>query len=269
MSTVLILDDSAVSLEQCSEPLRVRGHAVIEAQGADECVQLVMQHQPHVIVARASVSVAAGLDWCKKIVSSEIGAYIPIIFVAEVATDAQVIEALDGPREVVARACVRLATYRKQAGHVQAETAHHDDDEMPTNEGEGYVIMLVEARAGLQNAVRERLKSRGYRVLVISDPNRALSRFSVDEEPPADCVIFGASELGMLAMEAFNQFGVDAHTAEIPAVLLVDQRLDQIVQGANSGPKRKLLSLPLKVRELRAALLQLLVGVDRRPIGTY
>ncbi len=34
--------------------------------------------------------------------------------------------------------------------------------------------MLVESKAGLQNAIRERLKSRGYRVLVISDPNRAL-----------------------------------------------------------------------------------------------
>jgi serine/threonine protein kinase len=158
---------------------------------------------------------------------------------------------------------------RREADFSSPMDAHHDDDEMPTNEGEGYVIMLVEARAGLQNAVRERLKSRGYRVLVISDPNRALSRFSVDEDPPADCVIFGASELGMLAMEAFNQFGADEHTAEIPALLLVDQRLNQIVQGAERGPKRKLLSLPLKVRELRAALLQLLVGVDRRPIGTY
>jgi serine/threonine-protein kinase len=158
---------------------------------------------------------------------------------------------------------------RREADFSAPMDEHHDDDEMPTNEGEGYVIMLVEARAGLQNAVRERLKSRGYRVLVISDPNRALSRFNADEDPPADCVIFGASELGMLAMEAFNQFGVDEHTAEIPAVLLVDQRLDQIVQGAKGGPKRKLLSLPLKVRELRAALLQLLAGVDRRPIGTY
>ena len=67
--------------------------------------------------------------------------------------------------------------------------AEYEDDELPTNEGEGYVVMLVESKASLQNVIRDRLKSRGYRVLVISDPNRALSRFSPDEESPADCVL--------------------------------------------------------------------------------
>jgi PleD family two-component response regulator len=146
---------------------------------------------------------------------------------------------------------------------------HQDDDELPTNEGEGYVVMLVESKAGLQNAVRERLKSRGYRVLVISDPNRALSRFGADEEPPADCVIFGASELGTLAVQAFNKFASDEHTREIPSILLVDQRQSQIIGEASRGPGRKLLPLPLKVRELRTALTQLLAGIARRPIGTY
>ncbi len=151
----------------------------------------------------------------------------------------------------------------------QTMAEHHDDDELPTSEGEGYVVMLVESKAGLQNAIRERLKSRGYRVLVISDPSRALGRFSVDEERPADCVIFGASELGSLAVEAFNKFASDEHTSDIPSVLLADQRQDRITAAAVRGPSRKLLALPLKVRELRSALTQLLAGVERRDAGTY
>ncbi|MGI9469974.1 MAG: serine/threonine-protein kinase [Rubripirellula sp.] len=146
---------------------------------------------------------------------------------------------------------------------------HSDDDEIPTNEGEGYVVMLVESKAGLQNAIRDRLKKRGYRVLIISDPNRALARFSPDEDPPADCLIFGASELGNLALESFNQFASDEHTCEIPSILLVDRRQSHIIEGARRGSNRKLLALPLKVRELRAALIQLLSGVERREIGTY
>ena len=145
----------------------------------------------------------------------------------------------------------------------------HDDDDVPTNEGEGYVVMLVESKATLQNAVRERLKSRGYRVLVISDPNRALSRFTPEEDPPADCVIFSASELGNLALEAFNRFASDEHTCSIPSILLADKRQSHIIQAARRGANRKLLALPLKVRELRAALMQLLSGVERREIGTY
>jgi eukaryotic-like serine/threonine-protein kinase len=146
---------------------------------------------------------------------------------------------------------------------------HQDDDDIPTNEGEGYIVMLVESKANLQNAVRDRLKSRGYRVLVISDPNRALARFVVGENPPADCVVFSASELGNLALEAYNKFASDEHTCSIPAIMLVDRRQTHIIDGARRGSNRKLLPLPLKVRELRGALIQLLSGVDRRPLGTY
>ena len=145
----------------------------------------------------------------------------------------------------------------------------HEEDEAPSNEGEGYVVMLVETKAALQNAVRQRLKSRGYRVLVISDPNRALARFTPEDEPPADCVIFGAAELGELALEAYNRFATEEHTREIPAVLLADRRQERIIREAQRGEHRKLLALPLKVRELRAALMKLLAGVEKRPLGTY
>ena len=146
---------------------------------------------------------------------------------------------------------------------------HYEDDDAPTDEGEGYVVLLVESKAALQNAIRERLKSRGYRVLIIQDPNRALARFEPDEDPPADCVIFGAAELGTLALEAFNRFATDEHTSEIPAILLADRRQARIIAEARRGPRRRMLALPLKVRELRASLLQVLSGVRRREIGSY
>ena len=151
----------------------------------------------------------------------------------------------------------------------QTMAEHTDDDDALSNEGEGYVVMLVEKKEGLQNAIRERLKSRGYRVLVISDPGRALSRFSDGDEMPADCVIFGASELGMHAVEAHNRFADEEHTSGIPTIMLADHRQSQVIAGVKRGKKRKLLSLPLKVRELRVALQQLLADVERREIGSY
>ena len=145
----------------------------------------------------------------------------------------------------------------------------YEDDDAPTNEGEGYIVMLVESKANLQNAIRDRLKARGYRVLIIQDPNRALARFQPMEEAPADCVIFGASELGTLALEAHNQFAKDEHTAEIPTILLADRKQARIISEAVRGEKRRMLALPLKVRELRAALNQVLIGIERRPPGTF
>lgn len=139
-----------------------------------------------------------------------------------------------------------------------------EDEEDRSEEGVGRVVMLVESQAGLQNAVRDRLKSRGYRVLILSNPNRALDRFLPNEPPPADLVIFSAAELGTLALEAHNLFAKNEHTRDIPTVLLADQRQTKIIQEAVRGPQHRLLALPLKVRELRSAISALLVDTPRR-----
>lgn len=125
-------------------------------------------------------------------------------------------------------------------------------------EGANRTIMLVESKIEFQDLIREKLKKRGYRVLVISDPTRALARFNADDDPPADCVLFSSPELSATALDAFNQFGSDAHTADIPAILLVDRKQQFIIRNAKVGPKRMMLAMPLKVRELRTALLRLL-----------
>ncbi len=183
------------------------------------------------------------------------------------------------PENRIQSASALQAEVKKAADQLERMTAagavpgvgssFEEEDMLPTIEGEGYVVMLVESKANLQNAVRERLKSRGYRVLVIQDPNRALGRFVEGEEIPADCVIFGAAELGSLALEAYNKFASDEHTCEIPAILLVDRRQSKIISEARRGGKRMMLGLPLKVRELRGALMSLLADTERRELGTF
>jgi serine/threonine protein kinase len=125
-------------------------------------------------------------------------------------------------------------------------------------EGSGKTVMLVESKIEMQDVLRERLKKHGYKVLVFSDPVRALGRFTEFEPPPADCVIFSTVELGGASLEAFNRFGMLEHTKDLPAILFVDGRQTPIVQAAQLGPKRLMLKMPLKVREIRDALLGLL-----------
>ena len=150
-----------------------------------------------------------------------------------------------------------------------AASSGYEDEDGSLEEGEGRVVMLVESQAEMQNAIRDRLKSKGYRVLIISNPNRAIDRFVPGDTPPADLVIFSAAEMGQLALEAYNLFASNEHTSEVPTILLVDRRQDRIIREARRGPHRKLLPLPLKVRDLRGALVQLLAGVPRRQIGSY
>jgi serine/threonine-protein kinase len=130
-------------------------------------------------------------------------------------------------------------------------------NEAEAMEGQGKTVMVVESKPELQNILREKLKKRGYRVLIFQDPERALSKFSPEETAPADCVVLCAPELGNLALEAFNQFAEQEHTKEVPLVMLVDPKQQHIIRGAKTSPKHVLLPMPLKVRELRQALVKL------------
>lgn len=166
-------------------------------------------------------------------------------------------------QEEIKQALARLAAGDHRRVAEVGDTSIYDE-ESASQEGKGRTVMLVESKIELQNAIRDRLKKRGYRVLVISDPARALARFDPNEDVPADCVVFSAHELGNAALEAFNQFGTDEHTAAIPAVLLVDQKQQHIIGRAIMDAHRRMLSLPLKVRELRDMLKKLLDGRPKR-----
>jgi serine/threonine-protein kinase len=135
-------------------------------------------------------------------------------------------------------------------------------DEEEAKEGEGKTVMVVESKQELQDILREKLKKRGYRVLIYSSPERALSKFSPEESAPADCLVISAPDLGNLALDAFNTFVEQEHTKDIPVVMLVDPKQQHIIRGAKTSPKHVLLPMPLKVRELRQALAKL---TERKP----
>ncbi len=125
-------------------------------------------------------------------------------------------------------------------------------------EGANKTVMIVESKTEMQDLLRDRLKKYGYRVLVFSDPQRALKRFDDDEKMPADCVVFCAQYLGPVALEAFNEFGTHEITKDVPALLFADSKQTSILKSAQLAPHRVVLTAPLKVRELREALTKLL-----------
>jgi serine/threonine-protein kinase len=124
-------------------------------------------------------------------------------------------------------------------------------------EGENHSVMVVESNIEMQDALRDLLKRRGYRVLVIGDAGRALARWDGDEKP-AEAVIFCTTELAESSLDAFNQFGSQEKTKDVPAILFVAEHHRHLAERAHVGPHRVLIPMPLKVRQLRAILLKLL-----------
>jgi serine/threonine-protein kinase len=123
----------------------------------------------------------------------------------------------------------------------------------PTAEPPRHTLMFIESNIQLQDVLRERLKNKGYRVLVTRDPDRALSRFA-DGSKAADCVIFSTSELGEPALEAFNKFAEGRNTSPIPAVLLLGEHQQDWRKRAKLNKHRVVMSMPIKLRQLREVL---------------
>lgn len=125
-------------------------------------------------------------------------------------------------------------------------------------EGALRTVMIVESRSDMQDVFREKLKKYGYRVLVFSDPERAITRIEDNHTKLADCVLFSTLGLADDALAAFNKFGASDATKNIPAIIFVDGKQADLIKTARLSDKRVLLSMPLKVRELRETLLKLL-----------
>lgn len=123
-------------------------------------------------------------------------------------------------------------------------------------------VMFVESSTRVQDLVREGLKSFGYRVLVLSDPERALGRFD-ESERPAQAVVFSAGHLGRAACEAFEQFVGGEHTRQIPVVLWLGER--QRWKCPVPLAEHQVVSSIVKLRELRELLARL---VPVWPVGS-
>ncbi|NLX99538.1 MAG: protein kinase [Rhodopirellula sp.] len=120
-------------------------------------------------------------------------------------------------------------------------------------------ILIVESDPQLQNVFRNGFKRVGYRVLLVSDPDRAVDRFQQDSNvAAADCVIFSAQNLGKSAVSAFNRLGEQAKSASVPALLLLDEPQAGWGQEAKTAPHRVVLNMPLTLKELRGELAKLL-----------
>ncbi len=145
-----------------------------------------------------------------------------------------------------------------EASQNRAAAAEADRQLPGGQEGQNRTVMVVESKLELQDLFREKLKKHGYRVLIFSDPERAIKRFQDTDGKAADCVIFCTTDLGSAALEAFNKLATLPETKKLPAVLFVDAKHASAIRGAQLAPNRVMVVAPLKLKELRETLLKLL-----------
>ena len=154
---------------------------------------------------------------------------------------------------------VELSTDNEAGGSSAELLAMHS----ARNLSPSHTVMVIESDTEMQDLLRERLKKRGFRVLVTSDPTRAIGRFETAEgRPPAECVVFSSRELGKAAVKGFNLFGELKKTRGVPAILLLDENHADWRKEANLSARRRVLQMPVRVSQLQAGIHQLLKSTN-------
>ena len=150
-------------------------------------------------------------------------------------------------------AAKRFAERGKSGGAKKELASNEGHDE----QGNPRRLMVIESNVKMQDLFRNLFKKNGYRVLVAGDPDRAIDRFYADAAA-AEVVIFATSHLGRPALEAFNRFGQETGTRDIPAILLLDAQQASWQSEAEINDHRIVLTMPVKQREVRQAVQKVL-----------
>ncbi|NUN51307.1 MAG: protein kinase [Planctomycetaceae bacterium] len=148
---------------------------------------------------------------------------------------------------------LRSTARRLSEGDTGEEVEPDSPQPVSAQSDELHSIMIVESNPRMQNVFRDGFKRAGYRVLLTSDPKRAVDRFQEDKAP-ADCIVLNAQELGESAVVAFNELGEHSKTAFVPALLLLDEQQSGWAQEARTAPHRAILTMPITMKDLRAEL---------------
>ena len=124
-------------------------------------------------------------------------------------------------------------------------------------------MVVVESNSRLQDTFRDALKRYGYRVLMISDPQRALARFD-DPANPMDGIVLSTGELRETAVDAFIEFASGEQTGKIPAVLLLNEKHQDWRKRVQPhlADHRVAVPLPVKLKEVRDVLFRLVPPVQ-------
>ncbi|MAX37537.1 serine/threonine-protein kinase [Gimesia sp.] len=114
-------------------------------------------------------------------------------------------------------------------------------------------VLCVENRPKHQDVLREYLTKHGYRVLILSDVERAINR--IKENAP-DCVVFMEDSIGPGAVEAFtDSLALDA---DLSAVLVLSEKNASAKKTLQKTDRSRILVQPIKIRNLRAKIQRVL-----------
>ncbi|WP_166820429.1 serine/threonine-protein kinase [Thalassoroseus pseudoceratinae] len=112
-------------------------------------------------------------------------------------------------------------------------------------------ILCVENRVKQQDALRQYLSKHGYRVMLVGDAQRGISR--LNQNPP-DCLILMGDSIGSEIGEVFQQAVSTANDQSVFTIAVLSEKQQKLAKKLKSLDRARVLVQPLKLRDLRATI---------------
>jgi eukaryotic-like serine/threonine-protein kinase len=113
-------------------------------------------------------------------------------------------------------------------------------------------IMCIEDRPKFQDWLREYLSRHGFRVLLLNDVERGLSRVTTN---PPDCLLLMGGSIGSAAVDAFRRAASEGGRVSMATVLVLSERQQGLADDVDvTMPTARILQQPIQLRELRQAI---------------
>lgn len=118
-------------------------------------------------------------------------------------------------------------------------------------------LFVAESDIRLQEVMRERFKGLGFRVLLASDPKRALDRF---RQQPFDALVVDAGTVGLDGIRIFDQIMTDAERQRISCagVVLLNEDQADLQSTIKNRPNTAILVQKITFKQLQKKLEELL-----------
>ena len=140
---------------------------------------------------------------------------------------------------------IRSALGNLEGGSTSGGNGSSDNDSVAT-------IMCIEDRPKYQDWLREYLSRHKFRVLLLSDVERGLSRLTTN---PPDCLLLMGGSIGSAAFEAFRRASSLGRELSMATVLVLSEKQKPAAAELESdSPQVRLLQQPIQLRQLRTAI---------------
>jgi len=112
-------------------------------------------------------------------------------------------------------------------------------------------LMCIEDRHKQQDVLREYFSKHGYRVLVLSDLQRGLSRL---KSSPPDCMVIMGDALGDQALKGFREAQAIQREGSRGLILVLSEKQSEWKNRLTEDDHSRVLVQPVTLRELRKAV---------------